>query len=367
MVKKTKLYEQHSKLGARMVNFADWEMPLHYGSQVEEHHFVRKEAGVFDVSHMASIDIEGEEATPFLRRLLANDVQKLTIGKALYSCLLNPHGGILDDLIAYKLDEKRYRVVVNASTTEKDVAWLSQVSKHFSVKIHPRRDLAMLAIQGPKALENVKKAFNEKQNEAIKGLKPFHCVEINGWLIACTGYTGEEGLEIILPQNEVVDFWQKLLAAGIKPAGLGARDSLRLEAGFNLYGVDMDETVTPLESNLAWTIDWHDTQRDFIGKETLLKQLEKGLKQQLVGLVLLGKGISRGGMIVYMQNNNSQEVFRGKLTSGGFSPTLACSIALAQLPTGEFSTIEVDIRGKRIPAKIIKPPFVRKGKANFSL
>lgn len=366
MVKKTKLYEQHCKLGARMVNFANWEMPLHYGSQVEEHHYVRKEAGVFDVSHMTSVDIEGDDARAFLRRILANDVQKLQPGKALYSCLLNPHAGILDDLIAYHLGENRYRLVVNAGTTEKDIAWISQQSKQFAAKIYPRHDLAMLAIQGPRAWESMKKVFDRKQNKAVEALKSFHSAEINNWLIARTGYTGEDGLEVILPQEEVAGFWEKILASGIKPAGLGARDSLRLEAGFNLYGVDMDETVTPLESNLAWTIDWQDTERDFIGKESLQKQIQLGVKQQLVGLVLLGKGVSRAGMIVYMQNQSSEEVYRGKLTSGGYSPTLSCSIALAQVPSGEFETIEIDIRGKRIPAKIVRPPFVRNGKLNFS-
>lgn len=367
MVKKTKLYELHRKLGARMVNFAGWEMPLHYGSQVEEHHFVRNEAGVFDVSHMGTIDIEGDDATVFLRKVLANDVRKLQPGKALYSCLLNPHAGILDDLIVYQLDENRYRLVVNASTTEKDIAWISQQSEQFSAKIHHRHDLAMLAIQGPHAWENIKQVFNQTQNKLIEALMPFHCVQSNDWLIARTGYTGEDGLEVILPQENVVDFWEKILQAGIKPAGLGARDTLRLEAGFNLYGIDMDETVTPLESNLAWTVDWQDVERDFIGKESLQKQMQAGIKQQLVGLVLMGKGVSRAGMIVYMQNQTSAEVYRGKLTSGGYSPTLSCSIALAQVPNGEFETIEVDIRGKRIPAKIVKPPFVRKGKFNFSL
>jgi aminomethyltransferase len=328
---------------------------------------VRSQAGVFDVSHMGVIDVQGADAKKILRRVLANDVGKLTAGKALYSCMLNLHAGILDDLIVYCFSDQHYRLVVNAVTTEKDIAWLEEQGKQFAVKIQQCKDLAILAVQGPSALEGVKKALTAEQRQACETLTPYHFTMVNNWLLARTGYTGEEGLEIILPQEDIEQLWQNLLANSIKPAGIGARDSLRLEAGFNLYGADMDETVTPFESNLAWTVDFKDTERDFIGKERLLKQQQKGIKEQLVGLVLLGQGVSRAGMVVYMYNDASQEVYRGKLTSGGYSPTLARSIALARIPVGEFSHIEVDIRGKKIPAKIIKPPFVRNGKLNFSL
>lgn len=367
MIKTTKLYEEHSILGATFINFGGWKMPLHYGSQLQEHQTVRTQVGVFDISHMTSIDVEGKEAQFFLRKILANDLKKLkSAGKALYSCMLDVDGGIIDDLIVYWINENRYRLVVNAATTEKDIAWLQQQAEPFAVNILPRYDLAMLAVQGPKAWTKAEKIFNQKQNKVIRDLKPFSCVEVNDWLIACTGYTGEEGFEIMLPQEEIFTFWRHLLANDIKPIGLGARDSLRLEAGFNLYGVDMDESVSPLESNLAWTIDWKDPNRDFIGKEALQKKQQIGIKQQLVGLVLLGDGICRAGMSVFVQERSTSSLC-GKLTSGGFSPTLSRSVGLARIEKGDFSVIEVDIRGKKIPAKIVKLPFVRQGKPNFSL
>jgi len=365
MLKKTKLYDEHLALGATFFEFANWNMPLHYGSQVEEHQRVRNRAGVFDVSHMLSIDIHGSDAATFLRRILANDVQKLTSGKALYSCMLNPHAGIMDDLIVYRLSEDSFRIVVNAATAQKDLGWIQNHAKQYSVTVRARSDLAMLAVQGPQAIPLLQAVFPEQLYKAITELKHFHVLYQNDLLIARTGYTGEDGLEIILPQDKVVALWKAIVAQGIVPAGLGARDSLRLEAGLNLYGVDMDETVSPLESNLAWTIDWQDTQRDFIGKEGLLKQQNKGVKHQLVGVVLLAKGVCRQGMSVFIPIPGKEDMLRGKLTSGGFSPTLACSIGLARIPAGNFSALEVDIRGKRVPAKIIKPPFVSKGKGTL--
>jgi aminomethyltransferase len=362
MPKTTPLYEQHLAEGAKIIDFAGWLMPLHYGSQVKEHESVRKDSAVFDVSHMAVIDINGKDACLFLRKILANDVGKLLPTKALYSCMLNHHAGILDDLIVYCLGDTYYRLVVNAATEDKDLSWLIQQSSAYSVNIQSRRDLAILAIQGPCAWEKIRKVFNQEQNYATQNLKPFSAIEIQDWLIARTGYTGEDGLEIMLPQSQVPAFWENVRANDILPAGLGARDSLRLEAGFNLYGMDMDDSVTPLESNVGWTVDWTDKSREFIGKEALQQQLKNGVKLQLVGVVMLVKGVCRAGMDVYLPNN-----LRGTLTSGGFSPTLGWSIGLARIQMGDFSSLEVDIRGKRIPAKIIKPPFVKKGLANFSL
>lgn len=367
MSKKTSLFEQHIKSGALMVNFAGWLMPLHYGSQIQEHHIVRNEAGIFDVSHMAIIDIQGPKAHLFLRKLLANDVQKIAPGKALYSCLLNEDAGVLDDLIVYCLSETHYRLVVNASTEEKDLAWIAKQAKPFQVTIQSRRDLSILAIQGPKSLERIKTVFNEEQNKVTQSLTPFLAVACDDWYIARTGYTGEEGLEVMLPHEKVNDFWEKCLAKKIKPIGLGARDSLRLESGFNLYGQDMDETVTPLESNLGWTVDWKDKDREFIGKEALQKQKASGVKQQLVGIVLMAQGVCRANMRVQIHDKAFNELLNGKLTSGGFSPTLNCGIGLARIPKGDFSFLEVDIRSKKLPAKIIKLPFVKKGKSNFSL
>ncbi|MBI2791455.1 MAG: glycine cleavage system aminomethyltransferase GcvT [Gammaproteobacteria bacterium] len=366
MPKTTSLYEQHLKLGAKIIDFAGWLMPLHYGSQIKEHESVRKDAAVFDVSHMAVIDITGNDALVFLRKVLANDVGKLIPTKALYSCMLNHTAGILDDLIVYCLSDSHYRLVVNAATDEKDLAWLQQQSASYAIKLQPRRDLAILAIQGPCAWEKIRQVFNQAQNEATMELKPFSAIEIQDWLVARTGYTGEDGAEIILPQSQVQVFWENVIANGISPAGLGARDSLRLEAGFNLYGMDMDDSVTPLESNVGWTVDWTDKDREFIGKEALQQQIKSGVKRQLVGVIMLAKAVCRAGMDVYLEDNNHQEL-QGTLTSGGFSPTLGCSIGLARIPMGDFSSFSIDIRGKRIPVKMIKPPFVKKGIANFSL
>lgn len=360
MLKKTPLYDQHEQLGASIVDFAGWLMPLHYGSQLHEHHQVRNDAGVFDVSHMAAIDITGNEASVFLRYLVANDVNKIQQNQALYTCMLNEEGGVKDDLIVYCLGDNDYRLVVNASTREKDHNWISDKSTAFDVVIRLRDDLSILAIQGPQAWEKVRTVFSAKQNETTQGLKPFHVVSCDKWMIAHTGYTGESGMEVMLPQSDVIDFWQRLINANIKPVGLGARDSLRLEAGLNLYGQDMDESTSPLESNLGWTVDFKDEHRDFIGKAALKKQLTQGLKQQLQGVVLLDKGVCRSGMKVESQTGE-----QGVLTSGGFSPTLSCGIGLARISLGNATQAMIDIRGKKVSAKIIKPPFVKKGKANF--
>ncbi|MBS0287199.1 MAG: glycine cleavage system aminomethyltransferase GcvT [Proteobacteria bacterium] len=360
MLKRTPLYEAHLALGATIVNFADWQMPLHYGSQINEHHCVRTGCGVFDVSHMAIIDISGVDAKPFLRYLVANDVQKLTPNKALYTCLLNDKGGVKDDLIIYCINEDQYRLVVNAATQDKDLAWIKEKASAFTVDINLRRDLGMLAIQGPQSWQSVAAVLPEKLASALD-LKPFHFVENEGWMIAHTGYTGETGMEIMMPESELLNFWQKLMAQKVQPVGLGARDSLRLEAGFNLYGQDMDETTSPLVSNLAWTVDFKDPGRAFIGKQALEKEQNQGVLAQLVGIVLLEKGVCRAGMKITGQD----EAWQGIFTSGGFSPTLSCGIGLARIPIHATAPVWVQIRDKKIKAKIIKPPFVKKGKANF--
>lgn len=363
MEQSTPLYQKHLELGAMMVPFAGWQMPLHYGSQLEEHHFVRKDAGVFDVSHMLAIDIQGSDASAYLRQLLANDVMKLNVpGKALYSCMLNVQAGIIDDLIVYRLGSNDYRCVVNAGTAKKDEQWMRAQAASFKVQLTARHDLSLLAVQGPNSFEKLKNALNLEVVEKLMALKPFHLLIDNDKVIAKTGYTGETGVEIMLPGADVTMVWDKLLNAGVHPIGLAARDSLRLEAGLNLYGTDMDETINPDEANLSWTVDLKDPTRDFIGKEALLAKRIQGMMKQLVGVELLEKGVCRSHMVVHVKDEQ-QQWSQGELTSGGFSPTLNCGIGLARIPFGHFLDAELEIRGKRLKAKLIKPPFYRAVKA----
>lgn len=360
MGKRTALYTQHQMAGAKLVDFAGWDMPLHYRSQIQEHHSVRQDSGLFDVSHMLAIDISGKNSLAYLSYLLANNPQKLNPGKALYSCLLNDEAGILDDLIVYQLSEQHYRIVVNAGNREQDLHWLNKQAEHFSdLLIEERLDLSILAIQGPNARHKSLAAFNEAQQILIENLKPFHCVEQSNWCVARTGYTGEDGFEVMLPHNEAESFWQRLLDLGIPPCGLGARDTLRLEAGFNLHGSDMDSSTTPLESNLAWTIGWEPTDRDFIGRKALSQQRNQ-LQRELYGLVLEERAILRKDCVLTTEKGE-----QGHITSASYAPSLACSIALARLPLASGDYCQVTIRDKNYRAKIIKPPFIRKGKKAF--
>jgi len=342
-----------------MVDFAGWDMPLHYGSQIQEHHQVRQHAGMFDVSHMGVADIHGSDATSYLRLLLANDVDRLTNGKALYSCMLNEEGGVIDDLIVYKVADDFYRVVINAGTREKDLEWMRKFAQPFDVRIEDRTDLVMLAVQGPEVKDKMAQ-FLPQYAEKLQHLKPFHFAIVDDLFIARTGYTGEDGYEMIFSASLAADYWEKWLNLGVVPCGLGARDTLRLEAGLNLYGSDMDETVTPLESNLAWTVVMEPKDRRFIGRDALEKLTQEGVKRKLVGLVLEGPGIIRNHQKVVMNSHGE-----GEVTSGGYSPTLDKSIALARIPTSDIATCHVEIRNKQIPARIIKPPFVRNGKKMF--
>ncbi len=358
---RTPLYDEHRRLGARLVAFAGWDMPLHYGSQIEEHHAVRRSAGMFDVSHMTLVDVDGAGARDFLRRLLANDVDRLRQpGRALYSCMLNPAGGVVDDLIAYFLAPGQYRLVVNAATRDKDLAWMAQQAADFEVRVGERPELAMIAVQGPEARQHLLPLLPAALARAAEGLAPFTAVADQAWFLARTGYTGEDGFEIMLPAEEAVALWRQLEAAGVRPAGLGARDTLRLEAGMNLYGQDMTEDTTPLESGLAWTVAWDPAERDFIGRTALEAQRAAGLSRRLVGLVLAGRGVMRAHQPVFTASGE------GVVTSGGFSPTLARSIALARVPAAGAepgSDCSVEIRGRRLPARVVRPPFVRHGKA----
>lgn len=356
---RTPLYEQHLAAGAKIVDFGGWDMPINYGSQIAEHKLVRGSAGMFDVSHMTVVDVSGAGARDFLRRLLANDVDRLTKnGKALYSAMCRPDGGVIDDLIVYRADPG-YRLVVNCGTREKDLAWLAQQSAGFAVDIRERAELAMVAVQGPQALDKVCGLLPAA--DKIRALDYFEGTDIgNGWYVARTGYTGEDGVEVILPNSAVVDFWKNLLAAGVAPAGLGARDTLRLEAGMNLYGNDMDESVNPLESGMGWTVAWEPQDRDFIGRAAL-EALRGKVPRKLVGLVLTDKGVLRGHQKVLV--NGAGE---GEITSGTFSPTLDYSIALARVPASTGSSAKVDLRGKLVDVQVVKPPFVRHGKQVYS-
>lgn len=354
MSKKTALYEQHVVAGGKMVDFAGWEMPIHYGSQLNEHYYVRQEAGIFDVSHMTIVDLQGPDAEKYLRYLLANDVAKLKApGKALYTCMLNEQGGIIDDLIVYFVRQDCYRLVVNAAPRDKDIAWINKQSKGFNIVITPRTDLAILAIQGPNARQKVNPLLPHSFLSAIGTLNNFHFLWHDDWLVARTGYTGEDGYEIMLPNGLVQDFWSAVLATGVKPCGLGARDTLRLEAGLNLYGSDMDENTSPLESNLSWTVAFEPEERNFIGRQALEKQ---EIHYKLVGLLLAERGVLRSRQQVVLADGS-----KGVITSGTFSPTLSRGIALARVPANIGDTCQIDMRGKLLPVYVVKPPFVRNG------
>jgi aminomethyltransferase len=378
---RTPLYDSHLAAGAKMVDFSGWEMPIHYGSQIEEHHAVRRDAGMFDVSHMCALDLAGPDATRWLRYLLANDAAKLTTpGKALYSCMLDQDGGVIDDLIVYFFTPDRYRIVVNAGTAAKDIAWMRGQLKGFDAELIVRRtdnhdliaiiaaqgsdaqerrltgtdSVAMIAVQGPRARERFWTAFPACR-AATEPLGVYQAAEWDGWMIARTGYTGEDGFEITVPASDAAQIWRKLRDAGVKPCGLGARDTLRLEAGMNLYGQDMDEDISPYEAGLKWTVDLKDESRDFIGKSALAT---RRLDVQFAGLLLLGRGVLRAHQKVITPQGE------GEITSGTFSPSLNQSIALARLPAGVAigSEVEVEVRGKRLKARVVKPSFVRNGK-----
>lgn len=357
-LKHTPLHAIHLETGAKMVDFGGWDMPVAYGSQLEEHHAVRQDAGMFDVSHMLNVDVNGAGAQAYLQRLLANDVSKLTVpGKALYSCMLNPQGGVIDDLIVYFFSADQWRVVVNAGTAEKDIVWMQQVAdtEKFDVTITPRRDLAMVAVQGPNARAKVW-AARPAWEPASAAIVPFTSVFVAAdIMVARTGYTGEDGFEVVLPADQVADFWRDLEKHGVRPCGLGARDTLRLEAGMNLYGQEMHEEVNPLVSALAWTVSLKNPERRFIGRDALEAAV---VDRMLVGVKLLERGVMRGHMKVRTQQGE------GELTSGSMSPTMGVSIGMARVPLGAQpdDAIQVEIRGKWVPAQVVKMPFVRNGK-----
>lgn len=362
MTRKTILNDSHRALGAKMVDFGGWDMPIHYGSQLDEHHQVRSDVGMFDVSHMTVVDLHGAQVRPFLRRLLANSVDKLKVpGKALYSCMLTAQGGVIDDLIVYYQSETFFRLVVNAATRDKDLAWIVELAVAFEVQVQERPELAMIAVQGPHARNHVIALLADSDRAAATGLTRFAALSVTTsdgapLFLARTGYTGEDGFEIVLPQDRAVAVWEALLASGVKPAGLGARDTLRLEAGMNLYGQDMDETVSPYEAALAWTVAL-DAGRDFIGRSALEQAQASDMGRQMIGLVMDDKGVLRHGQRVLTANGE------GEILSGTFSPTLGKAIAFARVPAGEPGDVRVDIRGRLLPVRVVGFPFVREGRA----
>ncbi len=360
MTQKTILNDTHRALGAKMVDFGGWDMPIHYGSQIDEHHQVRRDAGMFDVSHMTVVDLHGANTRDFLRKLVANSVDKLQKpGKALYTAMLNPQGGVIDDLIVYFMSEDWFRLVVNAATRDKDLAWIAEQAKPFAVEVRERPEFGMVAVQGPNARDKVIGLLREEDRAPVSKLVRFSAREAQTAdgitvFVARTGYTGEDGFEVIVPEAQTAAFWNALLAAGVKPAGLGARDTLRLEAGMNLYGQDMDDTVSPFEAALAWTVAL-DEGRDFTGRAALEQQKAAGTARQMIGLVMDEKGVLRHGQKVLTANGE------GEILSGTFSPTLGKAIAFARVPAGDPGEVRVDIRGKEIPVRVVKFPFVRDG------
>jgi aminomethyltransferase len=355
MLRRTPHFDAHIASGAKMVDFGGWEMPINYGSQIEEHHQVRTAAGMFDVSHMTVVDVRGARAREYLSYLLANDVAKLhRSGKALYGCMLNERGGVIDDLITYYFDESYFRLVVNATTREKVFAWMEKQAGPFDLEINEHTELAMLAVQGPEARAAVIGLLPDGDAEVARALKPFNAVLLEEMFLARTGYTGEDGFEISLADEMAQDMWDRLLEAGVKPCGLGARDTLRLEAGMNLYGQDMDETTTPLESGLGWTVAMTD-DRQFIGRTALERQKAQGIPWRFAGFVLQGRGVLRHGQKII------SDAGEGQLTSGSYSPTLQRAIGMGRVPAGATGDCKVDIRGKQLDVKVVKPPFVRNG------
>lgn len=352
----TPLINMHQALGAKIIDFYGWQMPLHYGSQISEHHAVRQTAGVFDVSHMTIIDIAGSSSTDFLRWLLPADVTKMTLGKAVYSALLNHQGGIIDDLIIYFMKDDHYRLITNCGTRETVLQWLHQCQtekKHFSLTIHERKELAILAIQGPQAIAKCQTCLPE-HGKLMDQLKPFSGAFGGSAWVARTGYTGESGFEIVLPNNAAIDLWQRLIEHNVRPIGLGARDTLRLESGLNLYGQDMNDRCTPLEANMNKFIDWQPENREFIGREALLQQKNQRTHQKLVGLVLQEPGVPRRGYPIY---NNDKRC--GVVTSGIMSPTLKQGIALARVDHNTTGQISVVIRNTQKAALLARLPFYR--------
>ena len=354
MSQRTPLHQSHLDANAKLVDFHGWELPIHYGSQIDEHLSVRKTSGMFDVSHMTVIDISGSHAGALLRQLLSNDVAKLADWQALYSCMCNEAGGVIDDLMVYKLATDRFRLIANAGTRNKDLDWIQQHSGT-DVVVNMVEDSALLAVQGPESESTVSElvqalglSFNLKQ------LKKFTAVQHKDWFIGRTGYTGEDGFELLIPSKMAATVFAVLLEHGVSPCGLGARDTLRLEAGMCLYGQDLDEQHTPVESGIAWTVDITDSNREFIGRTVLQQQKLHGTAKHQIALELNQRGVMRAGQEI-AQNGKTV----GSITSGSFSPTLQKSIALARVSEAMTADCTVLMRNKAVPVTEVTLPFVR--------
>ena len=353
---KTPLNNAHIELGAKMVNFSHWEMPISYTSLIEEHHAVSNTAGVFDVSHMSIFDFNGGDQVAFFEKIFANDIKKISNqDKAIYGALLNEEGGILDDLIIYHANEK-FRLVSNCSTREQNRQWYEKHAVEFGVEVVERSDMGILAIQGPDALSKILSI--DGINPQVNNLQSFGCMFDGDKLYARTGYTGEDGLEIIVPSVDINQFWDQALRLGCTPIGLGARDTLRLEAGLNLYGNDMTIENHPYESNLGWTIDMTDENRQFIGKQALLS-IDQSKSQKIVGIILRDKGVLRSGYEVIHDEG------KGVVLSGSYSPTLQSSIGLARVDQGYKKDGKVMIRNKMLNIDFVSPRFIERGKISI--
>ena len=357
-MKKTCLHQAHIDFGAKMVDFGGWEMPINYGSQIEEHHAVRKDKGMFDVSHMTVVDLQGDDSEAFLLKLLPNDVRKLSNGKALYSTMLNKNGGVIDDLIVYKRGENNYRIVVNAATREKDLAWMEKQVESYNAQLQEKPELAMIAVQGPNAIEACLKVLPENISQQLSELNKFCAIDAENYFIGRTGYTGEDGVEIMIAEDDARKLWDDLANAGVQPCGLGARDTLRLEAGMHLYGQDMDENISPLECGLTWTI--RKTDNDFIGADALQAIKDKGISKKMTGVVLSEKGILRHDQELIDENGSC-----GIITSGSFSPSAEVAIGMAIVNKDIGKDVKVQIRKKQLAVKLVKLPFVRNGQSNI--
>ncbi len=353
----TPLYAEHQAAGGKIVDFGGWALPVNYGSQIEEHMAVRNDCGMFDVSHMTVSDIEGADARDFLRHLLANDVAKTDSqpGKAIYSCMLNEEAGVIDDLIVYHINSQHYRIISNAATRDKVIPWFIETASNFNVQVTERPEMALIAVQGPNALSYLTKVLNETDSTLVADLTKFQAAQTSRAFIGRTGYTGEDGYELVGEAAQLVELWKALIAAKVQPCGLGARDTLRLEAGMALYGNDLDETHSPFESGLKWSVDLR-SERDFIGRSALEN---KAPEWQSVGLVLNDKGILRSHQTLHL---GDQEV--GEITSGTYSPSLEKSIAMArikaELDSTQLDEITVLVRKKQLSVSVTKPPFLKK-------
>ncbi|HEV2580253.1 MAG TPA: glycine cleavage system aminomethyltransferase GcvT [Ktedonobacteraceae bacterium] len=360
-LKRTPLHAEHCALGARMVEFGGWDMPVQYSGILEEHRAVRGRAGLFDVSHMGEFRAGGPGALAFLQHLVPNDVSRLAINQALYTQLCLPDAGTIDDLIIYHLGENHYMLVVNAANIDKDFAWVTGQSAGFDVALTNISDeTALVALQGPEALA----ILQPLTAVDLGGIVYYHCApgKVDGidCIISRTGYTGEDGFELYCAQGDVVALWRGLLAAGkergLLPAGLGARDTLRLEAGYCLYGHELDDTTNPLEAGLGWTIKLN--KGDFIGHDALAAIKAQGLKRKLVGIEMVERGVCRGGYALY---DNGRQV--GALTSGAPSPTLSKNIGMGYVEIADAvpgKAVQVDIRGKHTAAQVVALPFYKR-------